>query len=185
MPAPGQSASGGPVGAAGGKPLSVGTGTGGRRRAMSKRGRGARKGGAALPATTDAAPANSAGAAPALAPMGGRRVRKTARKMGRRRGGADAPAPAPAAAAVAADGAADVADVAAAGMTGAARIKMKKAVKKMKKAGAEMAEVAVMPGATMDGAGSESDEEMAMAAPMGGRKARSKKGMLGRLSRYF
>ncbi len=185
MPAPGQSASGGPVGAAGGKPLSVGTGTGGRRRAMSKRGR-ARKGGAALPATTDAAPANSAGAAPALPPMGGRRVRKTARKMGRRRGGADAaPAPAPAAAAVAADGAADVADVAATGMTGAARRKMKKAVKKMKKAGAEMAEVAVMPGATMDGAGSESDEEMAMAAPMGGRKPRSKKGMLGRLSRYF
>jgi hypothetical protein len=67
-------------------------------------------------------------------------------------------------------------------MTGAARRKMKKAVKKMKAAGDEMAEAAVMPGA-----GSESDEEVAM-APMGGRKARSKarsKGMMGRLGRYF
>jgi hypothetical protein len=177
MPAPGQSASGGPVGAAGGKPLSVGTGTGGRRRAVSKRGaRRHRRGGADLPATTDAAPANSAAPAPALAPMGGRRHRKTAR--GRRRGGADA-APAPAAAAVAADGAADAADVAAAApMSAGRRRKVKSAARKLKAGAEEMAEAAAMPGA-----GSDSDE---MAPAMGARRGRggkkhSKKGLM----RYF
>jgi hypothetical protein len=63
-------------------------------------------------------------------------------------------------------------------MTAGRRRKVKAAAKKLKAGAEEMAEAAAMPGA-----GSDSDD-MAM-APMGGRKARSRKGMLGRLSRYF